>query len=95
MVAALYSSGMKGFVNDCGVHFGWGTVEDVFRADLVRAKNGQSRRVPKLNTLTLFGMLGHVSMFHQQRLCRYKYCYVIFMSYVHYSNHTCLLLYKK
>ena len=41
MVAALYSSrdsGTKDFVNDCGVHFGWGTVEDVFRADLVRAK---------------------------------------------------------
>lgn len=57
MVAALYSSrdsGTKDFVNDCGVHFGWGTVEDVFRADLVCAKNGQSRRVPKLKYSYIF-----------------------------------------
>lgn len=51
MVAALYISrdcGTKDFVNDSCVHFGWATVEDVFRADLVRAKYGLSRRVPKL-----------------------------------------------
>ena len=50
MVAALYSSresGTKDFVNN-GVHFGWDTVEDVYRVDLMKAKNGQTRRVPKL-----------------------------------------------
>ena len=31
-----------------GVHFGWDTVEDVYQIDLMKAKNGQTRRVPKL-----------------------------------------------
>ena len=52
MVAALYSSrddgGTKHFVNSDGVHFGWESIEDVYRIDMMRAKNGKSRRVPKL-----------------------------------------------
>ncbi len=52
MVAALYSSrddgGTKYFVKCDDVHFGWESIEDVYRADLIRAKNGKSRRVPKL-----------------------------------------------
>ena len=51
MVAALYSSrenGAKDFVSASGVHFGWETVEDVYRTDIMRARNGKSRRVPKL-----------------------------------------------
>ena len=50
MIAALYSSrddGTKDFLND-EVHFGWDTIVDVYKADLLRAKYGQSRRVPKL-----------------------------------------------
>lgn len=52
MIAALYSSrgngGTKDFVNENGVSFGWETVEDVYKVDLKRAKNGQTRKVPKL-----------------------------------------------
>jgi hypothetical protein len=51
MLAALYSSrnegGTKDLVTD-GVHFGWRTIQDVYKADITRAKHGQSRRVPKL-----------------------------------------------
>ena len=42
MVAALYSSresGTKDFVNN-GVHFGWDTVEDVYRVDLMTCIKG-------------------------------------------------------
>lgn len=31
-----------------GIHFGWDTIEDVYRADMTRANYGLSRRVPKL-----------------------------------------------
>lgn len=37
--------GTKDFTSSNGIHFGWETVEDVYRADIVRAK---CRRVPKL-----------------------------------------------
>ena len=50
MIAALYSSrdeGTKDFFKD-GIHFGWETIEDVYKADIIRAKYGHSRRVPKL-----------------------------------------------
>ena len=50
MVAALYSSrdeGTKDFINGDGIHFGWETV-DVYRLNIMRAKYGHSRRVPKL-----------------------------------------------
>lgn len=52
MIPALYSSqdngGTKDFVNSEGIHFGWETVEEVYRMDMKRAKNGQTRKVPKL-----------------------------------------------
>ena len=51
MIAALYSSresGTKDFISVAGVHFGWQTLEDVYRSDSMRAKMGKSRRVPKL-----------------------------------------------
>uniref|UniRef100_A0A1X7V628 Transposable element P transposase-like RNase H domain-containing protein n=1 Tax=Amphimedon queenslandica TaxID=400682 RepID=A0A1X7V628_AMPQE len=52
MIAALYSSrdngGTKSFVNEDSVHFGWETIEDVYKVDMKRAKNGQTRRVLKL-----------------------------------------------
>ena len=52
MIAALYSSrdngGTKDFVNSEGIHFGWETIEEVYRMDMKRAKNGQTRKVPKL-----------------------------------------------
>ena len=50
MIAALYSSrigGTKQFYKN-GVYIGWETIEDVFRLDLRRAKDGLSRRVPQL-----------------------------------------------
>lgn len=40
-------AGTKKFFNR-DVHFGWDTIEEVYRTDLLRAKFGQSRRVPKL-----------------------------------------------
>ena len=51
MIAALYSSrdnGTKDFVSTSGTHFGWDTIEEVYRTDIKRAKYGESRRVPKL-----------------------------------------------
>ena len=52
MIAALYSSrdngGTKDFVNSAGIHFGWEKIEEVYRMDMKRAKNGQTRKVPKL-----------------------------------------------
>lgn len=54
MIAALYSSrnngGTKDFITaeDNGAHFGWETIEDVYRLDIARARRGQSRKVPKL-----------------------------------------------
>lgn len=52
MIAALYSSkengGTKDFVSAAGFHFGWETISDVYRVDMMRAKKGQSRMVPKL-----------------------------------------------
>lgn len=50
MIAALYSSrtdGTKEFSLH-GVTFGWRTVENVYVADMQRAKAGISRRVPGL-----------------------------------------------
>ena len=50
MIAALYSSRIgatKQFYKN-GVYIGWETIEDVFRLDLRRAKDGLSRRVPQL-----------------------------------------------
>ena len=48
MIAALYSSrdngGTKDFVNSEGIHFGWETIEEVYRMDMKRAKNGQTRK---------------------------------------------------
>ena len=51
MIAALYSSresGTKDFIKTTGIHFGWQTIEDIYRSDLMRVKMGKSRRVPKL-----------------------------------------------
>lgn len=48
MIAALYSSRTKEFLSNEGVYFGWETIEDIYKVDLMRAKNGLSRRVPKL-----------------------------------------------
>ena len=50
MIAALYSSkcdGTKEFTKD-GTTFGWKSIENVYKADLLRAKGGISRRVPGL-----------------------------------------------
>ena len=50
MIAALHSSredGTKDFLNS-GIHFGWESIIGVYKADLLRAKYGQSRLVPKL-----------------------------------------------
>lgn len=50
MISALYSSqteGTKDFLMD-DTHFGWDTVVKIYSADLYRAKNGISRRVPGL-----------------------------------------------
>ena len=50
MIAALYSSrrdGTKEF-SKSESHFGWFTIEAVYRSDLTRAQQGISRRVPGL-----------------------------------------------
>ena len=50
MIAALYSSqpnGTKNFMKN-DTYFGWNTVVKIYNADLYRAKNGISRRVPGL-----------------------------------------------
>ena len=50
MIAALYSSkcdGTKEFTKD-GTTFEWKSIENVYKADLLRAKGGISRRVPDL-----------------------------------------------
>lgn len=50
MIAALYSlqlSGTKSFTKG-GVHFGWSTIETVYKSDMHRAQVGVSRRVPGL-----------------------------------------------
>ena len=50
MIAALYSSKTNGTKDLCksGVSFGWKAIEDVFQADMKRAKSGLTRRVPGL-----------------------------------------------
>ena len=50
MISALYSSqdgGTKDFMKN-DVTFGWSTIVKIYNADLYRAKNGISRRVPGL-----------------------------------------------
>lgn len=50
MIAALYSSrqqGAKEFTKD-NQQFGWTTIEKVFAAEMERAENGLSRKVPGL-----------------------------------------------
>ena len=50
MISALYSSqpnGTKNFMKN-DTTFGWNTIVKIYNADLYRAKNGISRRVPGL-----------------------------------------------
>lgn len=50
MIAALHSSreeGAKDFMHRDS-HFGWDTIVGVYQADLYRAKQGTTRRVPAL-----------------------------------------------
>lgn len=53
MVSALFQSraksagGTRDFVKG-GVHFGWKTVQDLYKRELDRIKAGQATRVPKL-----------------------------------------------
>lgn len=74
------------------MHFGWETIEDVYKADMRRARNGQSRLVPKLkfsyivrDSWTRLNVLPAKIM----QVCNY-----VKMQYVlcYYSNHTCWML---
>ena len=107
MIAALHSSrqeGAKDFMRK-GSHFGWDTIVGVYKADLYRAKQGITRRVPalkyayivrdawtRLNVLP--AKIVQVKYDTSQLLLQYTNGIAqlqAILSFAVYSNHTCLL----